>query len=394
MTRAIRAVVALALLLTAAAAGWVVHRPDPVPACRTGAVGAADWLAPDPAPAVAAARRVAAIWGPGPTAGESAESWHERLRVSATPEFALALDLIAPTSAPGTAPSGRAVVRWIAADSAQVVVPLLSGRSVAVTVVARSGVWLVSDLADLPGVRPLLGLACPWGQQCALPGLPPLGLGTGGPGGSASPRCPAGARPLGPAGPGRRPAASCPLGPAASACRPAGPPAHLAAGAGLGPAGGSGSAAAAARAAPGLSAPPGLAADGWPGPSGRCPGASPAVGAPPHHGGSRCPAGCPGPGGPPCWARWRCWGASGPPRAVARRLDPPGRRVPDPDHCPGSPIGGLRAAGALRRRVEPDRAGLDLLEACARHHRRRARGAGAAPPSGWGLPWHRHPLDR
>lgn len=119
-------------------AGTAAATPTPV----TGVSGA---QAPDAAPFVTAAVRFTQVWG-RLQPGETAAQWHDRVDPLATPELAAALRLTDPASLPGAAPTGRAVVRYLAETSALVAVPLTDGSTVLVTVVAQGGRWQVSDV--------------------------------------------------------------------------------------------------------------------------------------------------------------------------------------------------------------------------------------------------------
>jgi hypothetical protein len=74
------------------------------------------------------------------------QGWHETVRALATPELAAALDVTDTGALPDADPTGRPQVRSLAEDSALVAVPLSTGRTVVVTVVASGGSWLVNDV--------------------------------------------------------------------------------------------------------------------------------------------------------------------------------------------------------------------------------------------------------
>jgi hypothetical protein len=101
---------------------------------------------PDAQPFVDAAVRFVDAWSTKRD-GESDADWHDRVDKLTTPELAAALRETDLESLPGSPPSGKPVVRYVAADSGAVAVPLADGSSVVVTVVEASrSTWQVSDV--------------------------------------------------------------------------------------------------------------------------------------------------------------------------------------------------------------------------------------------------------
>jgi hypothetical protein len=107
------------------------------------AVHAAD--VPDAVPYVDAAVTFVESWAVL-APGQDAEDWRATVSSLATADLAAGLALTDTTSLPGTRPQGRPEVRFVAEDSALVIVPLESTDRVAVTVVRDQDRWLVSDI--------------------------------------------------------------------------------------------------------------------------------------------------------------------------------------------------------------------------------------------------------
>jgi|GEM_PF-4549422 len=102
---------------------------------------------PDAQPFVATAVHFVQQWA-RLRPGETAAQWQKRLAPLTTDDLAAALKLTDTATLPDATPSGEPVVRFVAADSALVAVPLSGGTAVLVTVVrgADGDNWLVSDI--------------------------------------------------------------------------------------------------------------------------------------------------------------------------------------------------------------------------------------------------------
>ena len=118
--------------------------PDAGPSPTPSSVSSAAAL--DSQPYVDSAVRFVDAWSTTRD-GETAAQWHERVSKLTTPELAAALRETDPETLPNSPPSGSPKLRYVAADSGQVAVPLEDGSSVLVTVVAASrSTWQVSDV--------------------------------------------------------------------------------------------------------------------------------------------------------------------------------------------------------------------------------------------------------
>jgi hypothetical protein len=100
---------------------------------------------PDAAGPVRAAVGFVAVWA------RPRDGWHEAVRALVTPELGTALDATDPGSLPDADPTGAPQVRSLAEGSAMVAVPLSTGHTVVVTVVAEGGAWLVNDVQSDAG---------------------------------------------------------------------------------------------------------------------------------------------------------------------------------------------------------------------------------------------------
>jgi hypothetical protein len=100
---------------------------------------------PDSSAFVAAAVKFVGVWGrlaPGQTAAQ----WHQAVRALSTQDLGRNLDRTDPSSLSGSTPSGTPQVRFVSNASALIAVPLATGRSVLVTVVAGQSGMLVDDV--------------------------------------------------------------------------------------------------------------------------------------------------------------------------------------------------------------------------------------------------------
>jgi hypothetical protein len=106
---------------------------------------------PDAQPFVTTAVEFVQVWG-HLEKGQSESDWHRAVNALVTPELATALDLTDPSALPDAEPSGTPRVKALTSDSALILVPLDSGSSVLVTVIADgNGTWLVQDVQPNAG---------------------------------------------------------------------------------------------------------------------------------------------------------------------------------------------------------------------------------------------------
>ena len=143
---AVLVLVGLALRGDGGAAG-AAARPAPSPS-RTQAAVARDL--PAAAPFVDAAVTFARAWATLPE-GATAAQWRETLRPLVTSDLATGLALTDPATLPGGTPTGTPTLRFLAASSALVEVPLSTGSSVLVTVVDDATGVRVSDVQPAEG---------------------------------------------------------------------------------------------------------------------------------------------------------------------------------------------------------------------------------------------------
>jgi hypothetical protein len=82
---------------------------------------------------------------------ESTDEWIARLKPHATPELLSALRTTDPANLPDTKVGGPPHARFVSESSALLAVPLANGETVAVTVIADSGTWQVTDVQPNTG---------------------------------------------------------------------------------------------------------------------------------------------------------------------------------------------------------------------------------------------------
>lgn len=113
---------------------------------QSGAAAAAHAQVPDAAPFVTAAVNFVNAWG-RLAPGQTAEQWHAAVRALATPDLGAKLDQTDPNSLVGATSTGKPEVRFVAATSALIAVPMANGQMVVVTVViSQDKSWLVDDV--------------------------------------------------------------------------------------------------------------------------------------------------------------------------------------------------------------------------------------------------------
>lgn len=82
---------------------------------------------------------------------ETTDDWISRLTPYATPELLDALRTTDPANLPDTKVNGAPRARFVSDSSALLAVPLANGDTVAVTVIADSGKWQVTDIQPNTG---------------------------------------------------------------------------------------------------------------------------------------------------------------------------------------------------------------------------------------------------
>jgi hypothetical protein len=128
---------------------WSANRNGP--STDTASSGRPTAQVPDAQPFVTAAVDFVWVWG-HLDPGESERDWHRAVNERATTELATALDLTDPKALPNARPLGTPTVKALTSTSTLVLVPLDSGSSVLVTVVADDdNTWLVQDIQPNTG---------------------------------------------------------------------------------------------------------------------------------------------------------------------------------------------------------------------------------------------------
>jgi hypothetical protein len=106
---------------------------------------------PDATPFVTAAVRFVNVWG-RLAPGQTPSQWHDAVRGLATSDFAAYLDHVDPKSLTGGVAASKPTVMGLTSTSAIVAVPLSTGKTVEVSVVASDGKsWLVDDVEPQVG---------------------------------------------------------------------------------------------------------------------------------------------------------------------------------------------------------------------------------------------------